>query len=1574
MACEPRKNGTVILVEPNCVNINNDIVNGIPQYQDMYIFAELTAKSKGRTLIIVGENSNTTSTNSETINFIGNNQDNENENNPNYLNFTTNYYDGSTGNATHYEGFGINNIKIIINSSFIPQVNIQFIDIRGLAFFNQTKSPYRVLFDFPPPIFTLTVKGYYGKAITYELHLVKYTSEFSASNGNFIIDAQFVAVTFAPLTDILFRYVVNASMIPANSSSSIINDEESITPETSSPPKNTYELILKLKNLYAAIADKLETDTENKEYHSIQTQIETIDEIMVMLNTVINNENEVLNAEGKHYLVAKTPNKEYNLESTRASEQYNLQIIKSLEQFNNLIKTEETTGRKNNIKNKLFIVYIKGTNLPLMPKDYNPLLPEQNEDFPIYVKQQLDAFEYSSANYSGVEKALTTFGKNLLDYNLPAFNIQAKDIAKPEPFTNGKNIETTNTSETQYYGMNITEYYYKIYDKYQEFVEEKNVLSVRLAEKINNMVSQNLGMTPSIYNIFNVILGDVDKFFYILRKTSKRADEVHNKPISNKKIIANNNIDSPTSKSNIPDHIYPFPLIINKALVYGGTKKERIAPIELNKKVEFPELKLVEDFMDTFLLQRRISTLYDGRINQNDDGTYKWIPISPLDSVLGGATPESPYLNINDAVSDEILTILLKRFYILSQGSIYNSFYGEKDIKSGAYINLYANAEAINVVTTLISLQNADNVQVMADKYKNNIQGFYKYISGITTTYDNGTELVKSNLYKFPTNDPKYFPVTPSHPSEGKTYVDKNNPDFVGVNWYENEIIINNRTENEKSSKPIDNFNAEAKKKWWGSLIRGEDAEYNYFEFTQENVIWLRDIAADDNVTSNIVYDGLSSFSRYLTNAKSGFIIKPSDVKARVNDNFPGYKNRDSFEENAIRGQKVAYEGGNLTFKPTKIRDKRALKYGNNVVDTWSSELSDHDVVNKITGTTQNLASVIMLSNFGTTASPFNIYPNALNTLIFDTPAAIEVPTFYGPYLGALLTAIEDEWVDEILYFFTGTTGNDGIGTNFPNKGFNIFADLHDVEIYLSNNDKEKFKQSYHDFESNLVDIFYGIKEMVQYARENTGKDKMFLTESIGIRYQLNPTATKIKNALGLGQSYYLIQSVMERKGLINFSQITFEMINTYPAGYTSIDIINQNDDNKEANKRFFESFFTRLAQQIPMEKKKLKEQEDELKKAKGDVDIINQLYYSFKNINDKWLTGNANSNNYYPFNKPKKNLIDSFAFVDRAMNPIGDTILNAEILIDILDDPNISLFSVLTQLLSLNGFEFFPLQNFLSFDKNGWEDSFKIHTGGVYGNTSASFICMYVGGSSSYPSVSGNGFENDGIIDISQPGVGDYSTKKLSSKEIAELRKIPVELLDENQKQILSNSVPFQEVRAFRVRFGEQNQSMFTDIKIDSKEYPETNESIQILSRLAGDNNPDAPVPKGQNLYNLYENRSYKATVIGFGNAMIQPTQYFQLENIPLFNGAYIILTVEHNITANKMTTSFSGTKLLKYPVPRVLNPVAFTNFSPNQSAGNAVISAMAISNRSDTHYDAMYVNNFKIINNKKIEITLKI
>lgn len=1504
-------NGNVILVEPNSINVNNDIVNSVPKYEDMHIFAELTAESKGRTVISDGI---TTTTNTEKLNFIGNDQK---KGDNNYLNFTTNYYDGSTDDGIHYEGFGIEHIKIKVNSSFIPQINIRFVDIRGLAFFNQKDSPYRMLFDFPPPIFTLTIKGYYGKATKYKIHLLKYTTEFIASNGNFIIDAQFVAVTFAPLADILFRYVVNFPLIDST---------ESYTPIAGEKPKNTYELILKLKNLYVSISDKLKTNNENNQYNIILNEIESIKNIIEMLKYI--HDNEGLNVPGKPFFFIKTT-ETYVIGVGAPTNRYKLQKLNSLSEYDRIIKGQEISGINNNLNARLYIAYVAGTNLPYGTDEYIPIDPSE------YIEPVENPYKYPTQNLVGFKKSLNDFKRSLESNVLPVFNLKNGSLGEPKDFVEAINIEDNSLSKTRYFGMDITNFYYSLYNKNTELNNDRNDLSLLLAKKINEMVSQSLGMIPTISNVFNVILNDVDKFFEKLKVTSIDAEDKHNEPDAIE-IISNNNIN--TSTANIPDYIYSFPLITNTVNIYGGKKIERIAPIELNNKTEFPELNLIEDFMNTFVKQKEIAKQYNAKRNQFDDGTYKWVPLSPLDSKLGGGSPVSPYLNLNNKVTDDLLMVLLKRFYMLTQGSLGEKFY-EENIVGNAYVDMFSKAEAINIVTALVSEKNASNIKIMSDKYHNNIDEFYDRINEIETTYNDGSDTpIKGNLYDFPRDDPKFFQITPSNISDGKVYVDKYNSDFIGVRLYTGDIVLQNISDSSKSTRPIDNFGFDAKKSFWKKLWGGDNVEHVFYNFTQENVIFLRDINGKYDNGEKLITDNISLISRGLIPIQLEFNTLNEIVRKR---NFPN-------GGDINKGQVTAYNEGNISFKSPNNFDETLLKKGGNIIDVWSKMLSNSDVLSALTQEAGIIQNMLILSNFGTTASPFNIYPNGLNKLIFNVPAVVEIPAFYAAYLGMLISINENQ--DDLEDIFDFFNADNGIGMSLPYQGFFIFADLHDVRDYLSENDKEMFKTAYREFSGKITDIISGVNSMSEIVDDNVGTDKIFESKEIGYEYLLNPDGEKITGNISRGGYFNLnIVTLMERKTIVNFSNVTFDMSGSYQKGYESIKGLNNVAKYDKGNKRFFQNFFNVLSQEIKKTITDLKDTKIELRKVKGDPDIINQLYYSFKNINDKWITGMPRSTYGYPQNKKNKKLINSFAFVDRGMNPIGDTVINTEILVDMLDDPNISLFSVLTQLLSLNGFEFFPLQNFMNIDGvSGWEDSFKIHSGNIFDETTTQFICMYIGGSSSYPSVGGNGFENDGIIDLSDPrGLPDYMT--LPDKKTTNI--------DEEN----NTDFPWRQVRAFRVRFGEQNQSMFNDFKIDSKEYPETNESIQILSRLAGDNNPDAPVPKGQNLYNLYENRSYKATITGFGNAMIQPTQYFQLENVPLFNGAYIILNIEHNITANKMVTSFSGTKLLKYPVPKVLNPMAFTAYDPNQSIGNLIVSAANATINEATHYLSMYENNGK-------------
>jgi len=1520
-------NGNIILIDPNDVNINPSITNSIPQYQDMFIFAELKATRKGRTVLEtaseLGNGGNILKTGLEKdvaeINFIGVDQ---NINSPNYLKFTTNYYDGSNGN----EGFGMSSIKVIINSSFVPQVSIQFIDVRGLAFFNRENSPYRILFDFPPPIFILTIKGYYGKSIQYKLHLVKYTSEFKAENGNFVIDAQFVAVTFAPLSDVLFRYIVNFPLIQQT------NTSISLTPQPNVPPKNTYELILKLKNLYDKISKELKTLPETQKYDTTLNQLAKNASTL----SILADYKQKLNDSGTAYLItvdtsalnpqspsSTLPSFPYvinNNNQPTVIDEKNIISTTSFSDYDNIIKSFSTYAVPANNTKKLYIVFVSG--------------------------------KVDTVPYTGVKSKATKLSLAMDDYKNQLINsyqdvgLANTSITIPSVyFSNSYDITAlkNNVPSTIYTGIDITDFYMKLYKERTSLISSKGVLTTTINGIINNIIMKNLGMMPSIYNIFEILLNDVDTFFQTLRDVSNKAEVHHNNPDYNKIILNTKPKQYVDIKSQAATtQIYSFPLVIDQQNITGGQREVRVAPIKLSQLLPepFPELTLVENFIETFNKQRKFTELMNAKNELNADGTYKWIPISPLDSKIGSSDTSSaytgPYFGIDtidgggsttmpinlttDTRLSQVLKIVLDRFYILSQSSYPASIYGKDKQISRAYIDFFAKSEAANLANSMTETKYASNIKDNANKFVSNLNDFYTYL--------NTSEMI--NHYIFTPADKSSFPLAGDQAGNNEVYVDKENGGYRGSIVTDQKINLQNFTND--TTKPVDKFQNDVLRGLFGNILKGREHE-SFYNFTDENLLYVQD---------KFVKDGVVDESEVVTD-KNGVNIKTR------------YLDSTAFGNNAnattILGIPVSYKSivipellasGNTYFRQIggfPRSDAASLKNFDNIINPWIFQLSNFDtqiyntiINNNSSSYNQKLSALMFLSNYGYSLSPFNQYPNRLNPLLFTIAGVLETPSYIPAYLGALITATDGSdpkfTIQTIKNFFLS-----GSGKNLTSSGYFIFADLHDVSNYLSTADKAVYKARFDTFLSNIYpSILTGVQGL--YTDVNNATSKLTGLAQITKKeklytFYLNPKSTEN----GSGYRYYEILSpLITRTNIVNYSEITFST-GTTKIGYTSLQTLNTNTKTKAINDSFFKTFFGELLANINTKQADLKKEETANEKLKGDEDVITQTYYSFKNINDKWLTApNIVNQKGYPSNESNRRLIDYFAFVDRAMNPIGDTIINVEILSQIFEDPNVTVFSALSQLLSLNGFEFFPLQNFMSYTQKSWEDSFII-TPDISIAQSAAFVCMYIGGTSSYPTGVANGFVDDGITDLSTSATVDFKTKPPLDPTTKQLNP-NINSNSEDGKQITKNvGFPWGQVRAFRVRFGEQNQSMFTDIKIDSKEYPETNESLQILARLAGDNKIQAPVPKGQNLYNLYENRAYKATIIGLGNAMIQPTQYFQLENVPLFSGAYIILTVEHNIEPNKMTTSFAGTKILRYPVLRVLNPAAIMGFDGGDS-----------------------------------------
>ena len=175
--------------------------------------------------------------------------------------------------------------------------------------------------------------------------------------------------------------------------------------------------------------------------------------------------------------------------------------------------------------------------------------------------------------------------------------------------------------------------------------------------------------------------------------------------------------------------------------------------------------------------------------------------------------------------------------------------------------------------------------------------------------------------------------------------------------------------------------------------------------------------------------------------------------------------------------------------------------------------------------------------------------------------------------------------------------------------------------------------------------------------------------------------------------------------------------------------------------------------------------------------------------------------------------------------------------------------------------------------------------------------MCVYVGQTSKNLDISGSEYPNDGVS-FNCDSDGNLVIKDATS--------------------FTNNPEPYENnVAVFAVNYSQQNQNIFKDITIDQSEFSETAESLQIVDEIANKGAENRTTLGGQNMYNVYSVRSYQVEVEMMGNAMIQPMMYFQLNNIPMFHGAYLIKHVKHSIKPNYMSTNFTGTRIRNVETP---------------------------------------------------------
>ena len=281
----------IVLIDPNKIIVNNKVQDRLVDHEDLVYYANLETKVIPRTKLAVGEtldvvNSTVASLKSDSsdpasvINFLQPGGKN---------NFDTSYTDQITGlnsrvggglnqgsqksktvngktinfrdvnNYSDTQMLGITNITVKVVANGIPTVDMTLVDIQGRTLFEQgEKSIYSVFFNLPYPLFYLTIKGYYGKAIRYALNLTKFNASFDQESGNYEIRLSFVGKLTGLLSDTILDYArVAPKMFPT-----VVERTESTN--NSASPNSTNNVTTTQTSLGAQKMDEIYSIYESK--------------------------------------------------------------------------------------------------------------------------------------------------------------------------------------------------------------------------------------------------------------------------------------------------------------------------------------------------------------------------------------------------------------------------------------------------------------------------------------------------------------------------------------------------------------------------------------------------------------------------------------------------------------------------------------------------------------------------------------------------------------------------------------------------------------------------------------------------------------------------------------------------------------------------------------------------------------------------------------------------------------------------------------------------------------------------------------------------------------------------------------------------------------------------------------------------------------------------------------------------------------------------------------------------------------------------------------------------------------
>lgn len=532
---------------------------------------------------------------------------------------------------------GIVMISVKLGTGKIAEVSIEMEDIRGRALFEQGEnSPYAAFFNMPRPIFTLTIKGYLGMPMKYELQLHEFHARFVGQTGNFTITTTYFPFKFSIFSelssDILFTtpymykttYQIGQQSNQPNGTQAALNQTNqasttnAITITSSKGRQKITEVYNEYKSkgiiddnfpdiTFSQFLEKLENIEKNIEDNFSKVDLSILSDLdqyyqnftELVKKFEINNDcwlKKWVDLES-YYILKK--NSEYP-----GGKVYPLKKENSNSQSAENAKGDLT---------QLFMEYNKKLNgNPTCGSSGKYTIGGKTEQSPIEVNFSYEKVEIQlkKEDIDWEETYAVQTKKNGKDPNNPAeLSKFTEEVSKSIFNTNFVEKDGKVQPKTYFYSLDSKGGYYeqkanlqKNFDRIKQQIED--ALSKQLLEKIQDPNRNGLGFSPTVRNIFAVFMSTVEAYLRLLDDVHHAAWEKRNEDIR-RSAISTFSPDYLANKINTTDFpVFPWPTYVVETTEKNNTYQNRYPgePEYINQTQGYrydmwPEVEFVEEYI-----------------------------------------------------------------------------------------------------------------------------------------------------------------------------------------------------------------------------------------------------------------------------------------------------------------------------------------------------------------------------------------------------------------------------------------------------------------------------------------------------------------------------------------------------------------------------------------------------------------------------------------------------------------------------------------------------------------------------------------------------------------------------------------------------------------------------------------------------------------------------------------------------------------------------------------------------------------------------------------------------------------